>query len=346
MKNVCRIFFVFYIWILGGCSLYGQNSIHFSVQKIWDNGAYNSFTSLVQFKGKFYCSFREGEGHVFDDNGKAEGRIRILFSKNGRSWKSVTLLKEEGIDLRDPKLSITPDGRLMVSCGGSVYQNRELTAQYPFVCFSQNGTHFSKLQKAKLENSTDHRNDWIWRLTWQGDTAYGVNYFQKNDGSHGLWLMSTTDGISYQKRSELLVPDFPNESTIRFLSNGQMAMMVRRDGGDNFGYWGLSMAPFTNWTWKKMEFRLGGQDFLVLDNNNVVACSRSHYIPSTCKTVLFKGNALTGKFQEVFVLPSGGDTSYPGLLVVGKKLWVSYYSCHETKRPAIYLAKIPLSLFK
>ena len=45
-------------------------------------------------------------------------------------------------------------------------------------------------------------------------------------------------------------------------------------------------------------------------------------------------------------LPSGGDTSYPGLLVVGDKLWVSYYSTHETPKASIYLAKIPISYLK
>ena len=43
-------------------------------------------------------------------------------------------------------------------------------------------------------------------------------------------------------------------------------------------------------------------------------------------------------------LASGGDTSYPGMLVHDGKLWVSYYSSHEGKA-AIYLAKIPLAKF-
>ena len=346
MKAFRRTFLLFFFFFFSEVSLNAQENLHYSVHKIWDNGSYSSFTSLIQFKGNYYCSFREGEGHVFDENGKAEGRIRILSSKNGHSWKSVFLYHEEGTDLRDPKLSITPDGKLMISVGASIYRNRELVAQYPYVCFSPDGAHFGKLIKAQLEEQADHCNDWIWRLTWQGHIGYGVDYFQKNDGSRGLWLMTTTDGIQYQKHCELQIPDFPNESTIRFLPDGRMAIMVRRDGGDCMGYWGLSAPPFTNWTWKKMEFRLGGQDFLVTNDRDIIVCSRSYYIPSACKTTLFKGDALTGKFHEVCVLPSGGDTSYPGLLIVGKQLWVSYYSGHETKRPAIYLAKVPLSLFK
>jgi hypothetical protein len=40
-------------------------------------------------------------------------------------------------------------------------------------------------------------------------------------------------------------------------------------------------------------------------------------------------------------LPSSGDTSYPGLVLEGDRLLVSYYSSHE-ERTAIYLAEIDL----
>ena len=46
------------------------------------------------------------------------------------------------------------------------------------------------------------------------------------------------------------------------------------------------------------------------------------------------------------MLPSGGDTSYPGIIKVGDELWVSYYSTHETGNASVYLAKIPLALLK
>jgi hypothetical protein len=50
----------------------------------------------------------------------------------------------------------------------------------------------------------------------------------------------------------------------------------------------------------------------------------------------------TGRFQLAMRLPSGGDNSYPGLLLEKKRLIVSYYSSHEGKS-AIYLAVIPLN---
>ncbi|MBW7893099.1 MAG: hypothetical protein H3C48_19170 [Chitinophagaceae bacterium] len=52
-----------------------------------------------------------------------------------------------------------------------------------------------------------------------------------------------------------------------------------------------------------------------------------------------------GTLREVIQLPSSGDCSYPGLLVKGKWLYVSYYSTHEGKS-AIYFCRFPLSGFK
>ena len=46
---------------------------------------------------------------------------------------------------------------------------------------------------------------------------------------------------------------------------------------------------------------------------------------------------------EFLKLPSGGDTSYAGLVWHEGLLWISYYSSHEG-RTSIYLAKVKLRL--
>jgi hypothetical protein len=46
-----------------------------------------------------------------------------------------------------------------------------------------------------------------------------------------------------------------------------------------------------------------------------------------------------GELEEALRLPSGGDTSYPGMVLHEGQLWVSYYSSHEEKT-AIYLARV------
>jgi len=226
----------------------------------------------------------------------------------------------------------------MVIVGGSIYRNKELLGQEPHVCFSSDGVNFSEIERINIDGKPG-KTDWIWRVTWHDGVGYGVDY-----GSEGknrfLRLVSTTDGVNFRTISNLEVPGFPNESTIRFTPEGKMAIMVRRDDAEGMGYWAVSPAPYTEWKWRKMEMRLGGQDFLFY-NDVILASTRSYYIPSWCKTIIMKGNE-SGRFEEVMVLPSGGDTSYPGLLIEGDELWVSYYSTHASSMAKVYLAKIPL----
>ena len=49
----------------------------------------------------------------------------------------------------------------------------------------------------------------------------------------------------------------------------------------------------------------------------------------------------SAQLTEFLKLPSGGDNSYPGLVMHDGLLWVSYYSSHEGKT-SIYLAKVKL----
>ncbi len=313
------------------------------VSKIWDNSSHSAFTSLIQFKGDYYCSFREGESHIFDKEGKAEGKVRIIKSSDGVHWESVALLNKNGYDLRDPKLSITSTGKLMVIIGGSIYEDKKLTGRIPQVSFSEDGHVFTDPVPVRINDSAGNGIDWIWRVTWEDEVGYAAMYSLIDNDEASLWLLSTKDGINFNLITRFDIPGFPNEATIRFDANGDMLMMVRREKGNQKGYWGRSSAPFTEWTWKEMDMRLGGPDFISLEDGLIVMGTRSHYT-SFPKTVLLTGKG-SEKFQEVYVLPSGGDTSYPGFIVVGDQLWVSYYSTHETPLATVYLAKIPLDIF-
>ena len=53
-----------------------------SVEKIWDRAAYNSFTDLVRFQDRWYCTFREGVSHAGDI-----GVVRVLISDDAEKWQ-------------------------------------------------------------------------------------------------------------------------------------------------------------------------------------------------------------------------------------------------------------------
>jgi len=344
--------------ILLAVAIFGCSRDHIEVNMIWDNG-YCAFPSIVKFGDSYYVSCREAKSHIFDDKGHADGKARILVSRDGKSWDSVALLEKEGYDLRDPKLSITPDGRLMVTMGGSVYENRALKEFIPQVAFSSDGKSFTDPEPAIFDENITDRREWIWRVTWNGDTGYGVTY-----GNHYA-LVKTKDGVHYDfvKELDLDRSNAPGESTIRFAPDGRMLMMVRCDNGDMKGRWGTSYPPYTEWTWSEIDIHFGGPDFILLEDGTVIAGTRYTFPSGTNKTMILRGNQ-EGCLEEFYLLPSGGDTSYPGFLKVGDELWTVYYSCHgskdgtengtmydysqeESKRheAAIYLAKFPLDFF-
>jgi hypothetical protein len=301
-----------------------------SVTKIWDQGKHNAFTDLIRWRGKWYCSFREGDGHVGGD-----GQLRVLESTDGTSWESVALVSEAGIDLRDPKLSITPDDRLMIVAGGSVYEGTTFKGMQPRVTFSRDGRTWTAPQRVLGEG------EWLWRVTWHDGKAYGVSYTVPEDRKKGerlLKLVVSKDGVQYDLVTQLDVPGQPNETTLRFLPDGEMIALVRREGGNTFGWIGTSQAPYTEWSWHETQHRLGGPNFIRLPNGELWAAGRSY--PGGAKTVLAR--MTRDSYEPVLTLPSGGDTSYPGLVWHDGLLWVSYYASHEGKS-AIYLAKVKLS---
>jgi hypothetical protein len=312
-----------------------------AIEKIWDQGRHNAFTDLTRFRGNFYCTFREGSGHVPGAHG-TDGTVRVIASDDGSRWESVALLEDEGVDLRDPKLSITPDGRLMVVMGGSYYDGTRLLKRHPRVAFSKpNGTGFGDPLPVRIDPRVSNDRDWLWRVTWHEGKAYGVVYqYSSGNAEWGLHLVRSDDGVEYEWMHTFELTGRPNESTVRFMPDGEMIIVVRREGGNTHGQVGHSRPTYREWTWNELPMRLGGPNFCRLPDGTLILGTRNYQPKVT--TVLGR---LTkhGGFTRLLEFPSAGDTSYPGLLVHKDELWVSYYSSHEG-RTSIYLAKIPLSV--
>lgn len=313
-----------------------------NVQRIWDQN-YSAFPSIVRYKDAWYVSFREGVSHIFDENGIAAGKTRILRSTDLKHWKSVALMSKEGYDLRDPKLSVTADGRLMVIQGGSVYVDKELKKRIPQVSFSSDGRTFSDPEPVDYDIADG--SEWFWRMTWHEGTGYTVSYGNPEDNR--LELLKTSDGLHFEKITDIGLGGFPNETTVRFLPDGKMVLLIRREQDDRKAYIGVSEPPYTDWKLTPLRFQIGGPEMAVLPDGSLVIGGRAYFESGETKTCLWKGNA-EGDFEFWKILPSGGDNSYPGFIVENGELWVVYYSSHELtfqdgrSRAGIYLARVPL----
>ena len=329
------------IWSLPTASTWAEETVpEVTVRCIWDAGRHNAFTDLIRHDGKFYCAFREADHHVPRDR-SGDGKARVLVSEDGQTWASAGLIELDGVDLRDPKLSVTPEGKIMVVMGGSHYERGKLLKRVPTAALLNPQT--GKIEppvSLKIDSEIAGNEDWLWRVTWHKGVGYGVVY-QPARSSWGTHLVKTTDGLQYDLVHTLKLPGKPNESTVRFTPEGEMRIVVRNEDGKPRGHLGIANPPYTEFTWQEINHKLGGPNIVQLPGGDWVLGSRAYGKPTQTVLGILSDD---GKFDRRITLPSGGDTSYPGLLVHEGELWVSYYSSHEGKS-AIYLATVPLERF-
>jgi len=295
-----------------------------SVRPIWGPaGIHCAFTDLIRHQGRWLCTFREGGGHVSDT-----GTVRVIQSRDGERWESAALLEESGVDLRDPKLCTTPDGRLMLLMGGSIRENGKYVRRQCRASFSKDGVRWDPLVRV-LDN-----NHWLWRVTWHKGVAYGVSY----RGGGGLTepraahLWSGRDGIHYDLITELNLPG-QSETTLRF--DGDEMIALARSG--NRPSIGVARPPYKQWSWAPAGHGLGGPNFIAVPGRGWIAGSR--YTPEEKKPRTALAVMTRTSYKPVLTFESGGDTSYPGLVYHEGVLWVSFYSSHEGST-RIYLARV------
>ena len=301
------------------------------VQRIWDAAPHNAFTDLVFHDGAWYCVFREGDGHVSDN-----GALRVLRSEDGTQWESTALLTSDTADLRDAKITVTPEGKLMLSGAGALHDPDPVHHQ-SLSWFSDDGTTWSDPVKVGDPNL------WLWRVTWHGDACYGVGYGTV-EGNKAARLYKSRDGRHF----DTLVPELfgmvegdearPTEASLIFREEGQALCLLRRDDGSRTAQLGLAGPPYTRWTWKDLGIYVGGPQLIELPDGRIVVGGRS-ITTGQARMVLHGLDPEAGTLTECLELPSGGDCSYPGLAWHDGMLWVSYYSSHEGKT-SIYLARV------
>ncbi len=297
-----------------------------SARRIWDRAPHNAFTDLIRHKDVWYCVFREGQGHVSRDGG-----LRVIRSRDGEAWISAALLTSPTADLRDPKITVTPDGRLMLTGAAAVHQPADIKHQ-THVWFSPDGRTWSE------PHPIGEPNYWLWRVTWHQDRAYGVGY--RTDGGRGTRVYASRDGKTFKPHvASFFDRGYPNESSLVFLPDQTALCLLRRDESAPSAQLGRAEPPYTQWTWKDLGTRIGGPRMIRLADGRLLAAVRLH--EPRAHTGLCWVDARAGTLTEFLALPSSGDSSYPGLVVDDGLLWVSYYSSHEAKT-SIYLAKVKL----
>lgn len=298
-----------------------------SVVRIWDRAPHNAFTDLIRFEGRWYCAFREGMAHASPD-----GAIRVITSADGNDWMTAAELRIPGGDLRDPKLSITPDRRLMLSAVVA-YPPGGPTRHQTLAWFSVDGRNWYEPFRI------GDRNFWLWRVIWHRGNAYSVAYSTTEE--RFLRFYTGPGGMRFQAIGDRICEDpAASEATLLFDDSDDSALcLVRRDGERATALLGTSRQPYRAWRWSELNVRIASPHMIRVPGGRILVAGRL-YEPEV-HTGLCWLDPRTLTLTEFLPLPSGGDTGYPGLVHWAGSLWVSYYSSHEG-RAAIYFAQVKL----
>ena len=302
------------------------------VKMIWDKAPHNAFTDLVRFRDHWYCAFREGHGHVSDD-----GQLRVIRSKDGENWSSVAGMTWNRGDVRDAKLSVTPGNQLMLSGAVRLLDTgKDYTVQshQSVTWLSRDGENWSEPVACPSGRDT-----WRWSVTWHKGTAYSMGYSGKDPQG---CLYCSKDGKSWDVVKPEVYPDvesYGNETSLVFLEDDTAYCLLRRDQAGGSAMLSKARPPYTEWAWHDLGVRVGGPKMISVDGDCFLAGVRLY--DGEQRTSLCWVDPEKSRITEALTLPSGGDTSYAGLVMDEGLVWVSYYSSHESKS-MIYLAKVDL----
>jgi hypothetical protein len=246
-------------------------------RRVWDAATHNEFTDLVRFGGAWHLTFREAADHTSPD-----GKIRILSSTDGEQWSSRALLEWDGQDLRDPKLEVTPDGRLMLNAAVWLRPSVKGKRHQSLVYFSDDGSQWDG------PHEIGDPNVWIWRATWHNGICYAVGYHKlfKHDfrtKPKFIRLYTSRDGLNWEVRADDFCreADFPNEAGIAFTRDDTCHCVVRCTDYDKRpaiepACYGTARPPYTQWTWTRLDVGVGGPELLALPDDRLVAACRCY----------------------------------------------------------------------
>ena len=307
-----------------------------SVEMIWDKAPHNAFTDLIRYNDQWVCAFREAPEHK---GGVKDSTMRVLVSKDTKDWQPAASLSDPRGDIRDAKMAILPDGRLTLLTAIQLFDRSKGQSHQSIAYFTRD------LKTWEGPVDVGQPNFWMWGIRFYKGTGYSIGYATGGDPK-SVRLYKTTDGVKYQPIVEKLAVDapFPNENAIHFDADDTAHVLQRCDPvkgveGTTNAFLGAAKPPYTQWTWRETTARVGGPALTRTPDGRLLGAGRL-YEPKP-RASLFWIDEKTGQITECLTFPSGGDTSYAGLVWHDGVLHVSYYSSHEPdKKSRIYFAKV------
>jgi hypothetical protein len=313
------------------------------VVETWDianDDQHNSNTDMIEWQGQFYLAYVSSPYHFGND----ASVMHIKRSNDlGHTWEELSTFNPENDDIRDPKF-IVIENRLFLYA----LKNVSFVAE-PYITvysYTDDGKNWAKFE------TIPGLDGWLfWRpKTQDGEAFYNAAYWWEHGKSV---LLKSNDGIDWEIVSTINEGERNDETEIEFLSDGRMLATARleyayyADGafGDKRGATLITVSepPYENWTelTQSLVARLDGP-YLFSYHDRVYAVGR--YQPDLGKSgpLTDQGSIFSRKrtaLYEVHLdgleyltdLPSGGDTSYEGVILTGDTAYISYYTSPTKK---------------
>ncbi len=299
-------------------------------KKIWDSSNYAAFTSMAYDGRYYYCAFREGDAHVAYEN-YAYGTIRILRSRNGRTWKEYLTFTKDGCDLRDPHLSIAPNGLLYLLTESVTFKGKEVDERSTLYSFIASKRRFTPLASIVLGLLTWN---WLWDLEWINNAGYGFIY------APYFAFCKTRDGKEYTvlKRYKEITGVPTEASLLKVSAFKYISVVRRRDGGALLG---VTENIESDWSFTELPEWIGSPKMFSYKGRVYLVGRRRETNSGKQITALYEINLNDKTLNFIFDISSGSDSGYPGVVVKGNKVYVSYYS-GDASDTDIYLTRISL----
>ena len=317
----------------------GDRADILTVRKLWDKSRHSSGADVLRWENLWYICFRTA-----DTPFATPGQIQFLTSYDMITWAELPAVTQKDVDLREPKLSVTKEKRMILFTEGVTYERGQIAAKQPRVTTSTDGRNWVPTQTYLING------DWLWRPFWheKDQRFYGASYHThpttpgpRPEKEWSIKLYSSLDGKVWQLTAPWdSLTGLPKDCTTRVLADDTMLALVSKEGGDRLGVVGRSSPPYKDWAWQPLTVPLGSPNFIVLPNGRIIGASLGFGATPGAHVIIFE--LKDNKFEPLLELPSTTECGHPGLAWHEDQLIVVYHSSHEEKKPAIYMAKVRL----
>jgi hypothetical protein len=295
-----------------------------------DDGRHNAFTDLLYWQGYFWLAYISSPSHF----ASKQSRVVILRSKDLKQWQEMARFSGNGQDIRDPKLAIIQDQLVLYALLNKQFDPEPYKT---ITAHSVDGATWSPFKDVTPEG-------WLLGRPVTRDNATWFAPAHRIDHGTAI-LLRSMDGVTWDIHGTIHANDRADETAIQLLPDGHMLAVTRIEaGGGIFGdveagtQISRADAPYTTWTslGRSKVTRLDGPTLFV-HGNRVYAVGRRQV--RVVRPLLGQGSAVGRKRSALFLveenarelihltdLPSAGDTSYPGAVIVNGKLFISYYT--------------------